>query len=452
MLKKVIAIILIIMLTFLCISCSNKADNENATIQIWYYDYKNAVAYSDNLNNVLANIRLFCERSDIPVEIIKYDKDSLSYEDYILKRNIAAANGNMIIIDDVNKMWDIAKHHADYTKLENYDNLFSIYKDNYCIPLGVDYNAIPISNKILEYYNISTKKPIITYDEYLKIKQDMKEKGAKLKVSGDVREFSEIIDYYLNQNGLMLVNEDSEILRDNEKLKKSLKNAIIGVCDDFIMYNDSSLKLVDKNRLNNGFAIYDDKSELILFDGIGTISLTDYTEFFRFNESILDTTLVIHPRMFLSPCFYMYKKITNDKIYDLANYIVSDAIYVTISGKNHFYSPIFETEKTKNHLELDSNWEYNGAYKKSTKDEDIKICNLINDVFEMLVKDNETSKLISSYYYTNWGYNNRIIGFVADLIRDELSIINFDYKNKEANKMIDNKIDEFIKNFNVLYN
>ncbi|HBB29394.1 MAG TPA: hypothetical protein DC000_09135, partial [Clostridiales bacterium] len=206
---------------------------------------------------------------------------------------------------------------------------------------------------------------------------------------------------------------------------------------------------------NNSF-IYDENSELMLYDNTdNTYFITGYSDFVNLGESILNKTLVISPKStFMSPCFYMYKEITNNKIYDLANYIVSETSYLYVSNRFHYFSPVFDAERTKKLLDVDDNWKYIGEFKtraEQGKEVDMKIYNLVNDVYEMLVKNKETSKLIASYYYINRGYSNRIYGFVADSIY-ELSNQKFNYKNEEINNMIDNKIDEFITNFNVHYN
>ena len=162
------------------------------------------------------------------------------------------------------------------------------------------------------------------------------------------------------------------------------------------------------------------------------------------------------PDVFISPCFFMYKKITNDKIYDLANYIVSENSYMSVVGVKgyYFYSPVFNEKKTKEIFELNDNWQYEGTYKTRTEqggsDVEKKMYALYNEIYEMLVRNDEKSNLLASYYFTNKEYSNKIYDFIADIII-ELSNRDYDYKNEETNKMIDNKIDEFITNFNVHY-
>ena len=360
----------------------------------------------------------------------------------------------MIIIEDARYIHDIAKQHGDYSKLESYNSLLYIYKDKYCIPLGVGYRAVSINNNIMNYYNINIEKSIITYDEYLDVKQQMKENGARFRLNrGEVEQG---LDYFLNKAGLKFVNYESEFLKDNNKFKKLLKSAIINICDDFLLYNDG-LEEIGNIAYNSrkfskyDYIIYDENSGLTFYeDTDNTYLLTQYTQMAGLGESIL----AVNPNStFLSPCFYMYKKISNGKIYDLANYIVSETTYLNVTGRYHVYSPVFNSKGTKKILQVDDNWEYIGPYKNEAErghGQSKKICNTINDVFKILVTNKEDSKLMSSYYFTNEEYSNVISSFVLNII-NELYKENFNYKNEEINKMIDTRIGEFVTNFNIHY-
>jgi len=70
---------------FIFTSC-NKTNDENATIQIWCYDFEGAGGYSDALDSILANSKFFCEKNKIPLEVVRYDEKTLSHEDYIKKK------------------------------------------------------------------------------------------------------------------------------------------------------------------------------------------------------------------------------------------------------------------------------------------------------------------------------------------------------------------------------
>ncbi len=453
MIKKLISVILIITMIFTFASC-DKTKKDNATIQIWYYDYGNDIAYFNSIMSIISNVKLFCDREDIPLELVKYDKKTISYEDYVLKRNIAAAGGNIIIIEDVKYMWDLSKQHADYTKLDNYENLLDVYKDKFCIPIGVLYEAQVINRGILNYYDINIDKSIITYDEYLEIKHQMKEKGARFKMN--LEEYSEKTNYYINKYGLSYVNETSEIFNDKNKFKTALKNIIIETCDDFILYNDGKLDQ-DNIYAQNGvrtYNIYDENSQLYIYEESGANSLTNYYNFSMYSDLILNNILVVSSMNYsISPCFYMANKITNDRIYEVADFIVSEDTYKSISDGVHPYSPVFNGEKTRKILELDENLKYTGIYRINAErgqEKDVKMCKLIDEVFEMLIKNEETSKLLAEYYFINRDYVNKINSFILNSVID-LSKEGFDYKDEKINKMLDEKIDDFITNFNIHY-
>lgn len=452
--KKFIAIILIIMMILL--SSCGKANNDNAKIQIWFYDFNGAGYYSEAVYGIISKAKMFCDTNNIPLEVVGYNENTISHEDYVLKRNAAAAAGNMITIDDARFMHDIAKQHADYTKLDNYNNLLSAYKDRFCIPLGVGYRALYVENEAIKYYGINTEEPLITYSDYLEIKQNMKEKGAKFNLNS--KEYNELLDYYLNMNGLLFIDEDSEILKDKDSLKEMLKKSILEVCNDIILYNDGKLEIngKDQKEPNANFHIYDENSELTLSGDVASAySLLEHGGFSGLREDIFNKTFFIDPEpIFYSPCFYMYKRITNDKIYDLANHLVSESTYLMVTTNKPFYSPVFNMDKTREALSLDNNWEYSGIFKMNAdrgQEVDKRVVKLINSVYEMLVKNDDKSVQIANYYFYNKNHSNEIKDFVSNTVYNVASE-KLDYKNGEINKMIDNKIDEFITNFYVHYN
>lgn len=456
MLKRSIFAILIVILIFLCVSCNEGSNSDNATIQVWSYDFINAEAYSKALANTLSNIKFFCEKNEIPLEIMRYSEKDISYDDYVLKRNTAVSNGNAIIIEDARYINDLAKHHADYTKLENYDNLLGVYKDKFCIPLGIGHSVLYRYNDAINFYDINTDNPLITYNEYLKIKQQMKEKGARFTLS--YLEFKELIDYFLIKNNIKFINEESEILKQSSDFKESLKNAIIELCDDFKLYNNKILSdnlkynestIISYNK--NDYTIYDENSQLILCDNLESSFITYRGSYV--DNSILDKIFVIDPDVFISPSFFMYKKITNDKIYDLANYIVSESSYFYVAGLGPYYAPVFNGEKTRKMFYLNDDWQYEGEFKAKAEkggDVDKRTYALFSEIYEVIARNEDKSNLLTSYYYTNREYSEVIHNLIADTII-ELSNKSYDYKNEDINKMIDDKIDEFVTNFNIHY-
>lgn len=445
---------MIVVLLMTLASCTKKND-DTAEIQLWYYDYGIYNQYSASIEKLIPAIKHFCERNNIPLNIVKFDKETLSYDDYILKRNLVAANGNMIIIEDIRYLWDLAEYHADYTKLENYNKLIDEYKVGFCIPLGVHNSVIVLNRKILDYYGIKLDKSIITYDEYLKIKQEMKENGAKFYAN--YYEFSEKLNYYKNKYGLMYINNESKIFNNKDKFKTALKSAIVETCDDFIKYNDGDKFNPYAQEKRKDYNINDENSELDIYQLTNYLSLTSYYQLesnydFIFNNS--DNILVGTEFPLESPCFYMYNKISNKRIYEIANFIVSESSYSIISDSLHIYSPVFDVERAWNVLDFDENLKYKGQYKKLAETQGVEkyinLSNLIDEIPEILIKNKETRKFLADYFFVNRDYVNVITKFMGETVL-KLSENNFDYKSKEINEELDKDINEFINNFSILY-
>jgi hypothetical protein len=445
---------------FTLIACNKKGD-DNAEIQLWYYDYGPGYGYSESVETLVIEIKKFCENNNIPLNVVKYNEKALAYKDYVLKRNIAAANGNIIIIEDANDMWDLSKQHADYTKLENYDNIFEEYKDTFCVPIGIINNFSIINRKIIDYYGIKLEKSVITYDEFLDLKQKMKEKGAKFKMS--FLEHIEKIDYFKNKHGLMCINENSEIFNNLEELKIALKSTIMEICDDLIDYNNGSNLLTndlvpkddnsydyDVKRLKGN--INDENSNMDLYQDAQYIALTA-NYYFKENYDLIANNILVAGSSGLrkSPCLYIHKKITNEKIWQLANFIISEQSYITISRDIHCFSPVFKGETIKAVLELDDNFKYIGPHKIAAEqgiEKSIKISNLIDEVNNMVILNKETRDLFAKYYFIDRNYSNEITKFIEDSVF-KLSENNFNYKSEKISKILDDDINEFVKNFNI---
>lgn len=448
-------------------SCS-KVTDDNAEIQLWTYDYGqnnrfdgnyyNASFYSNDLEKLIKNIKVFCEENEIPLKVFAYDSKILSYDDYVLKRNIAVSKGNAIIIEDARYLWDLSDKHADYSKLKNYNKLLDAYKDRFCIPIGIGHTNMIINRSILDYYGIELEKSIITYDEYLQIKQNMKDNDARFYVN--YYEFLERINFYKKSYDLLNINNSSEILKDIDKFKAALKSIIIETSDDLVKYNDSKLNMLDLDKQNYSHYIYDEKSKLNMFNQLpnGAFARLTMTSFPSLNERynyISENNIVVfNPPYTISPSFFMYEKITNDKIYELANFIISEESYKIISERGrayNIYMPSFKGEITRESLELDENFNYNGIYKIAADSGDERgtiLTKLINEFSEILIKDKKTSKLLVDYYFINEDYSDSINEFIAEVIF-KLSEKNFNYKDDDVNKWLDEQIGNYTKNFNI---
>lgn len=474
----VLFIIIFGMLTVMS-SCAKENDvsventkGNNDIIQLWNYDYTSG---ESRVNNIIENVKKFCEEKNIPLELHLYSSDIMEREDYILKRNVAATAGNTIIIDDISYLHTIAEHHADYSKLENYDKLVDAYKERFCIPLGILYMSTIIEDYPMLHYGIDiSQKPVITYREYLNIKQEMKEEGAKFTLN--YREFDELIRYYLDKNELLFINGDSEIFKDNKKFEEMLRKSIIDICSDIVSTNSGKLEEIDFNnqKANDGRPkyvsdffkkeqIFDENSQLVLsgeyrgMNGLNVEFLVREMGILYNKVFILNPTNDYSHNYIISPCFYMYKKVTNDKIYDVANFIVSDSVVKTMSGSYFDFIPVLITESIKSSLSVDEEWKIVENYRKITP----SVKRVVDATNEIIYADEVKSNEFADYVFSSEEYAVEIKSFVENTVIDiakmlsgnyKLSLEKFDIKNDEISKMIDNKVSDYVKNFYIVFN
>lgn len=423
-------------------------------IQLWYYTGVDSIS-TDYIISIAERAEEFCYSNDIPLEIFGYNEETLTFDEYKLKRNIAAASGNMIVIEDINSMRDLMKYHADYAKLESYGKLLDIYKGKYCIPLAALYHARYIHNDAMKYYDISVEKPIVTYIDYLNIKQEMKEKGAKFEINK--KEFFNVLNYHLYKNGLLYIDEDAEMLNDNNDFKETLKKTVLGILNDILLYYNGDLKIYNNiTGLMFDQNVYDQNSELVLEDSriFSMGNLIEPREIVRSTHDIegIDN-LTFYYDAFGSefcPSLFLHKKITNESIYDLVNHIASEETYLLTNQSYIYYAPTFKIDKAKEMLKLNDNLEFVGEYEG-----DPKIREIVNYAYEILVKNEEKSKELSNSFFYNFDFYNEINFFILDLIEEvdnkliseNLSLKNLDGKNEKINKLIDDKLGEFVTNF-----
>lgn len=495
--RRLISIILILMMlmSFCVLSTSCIKENENKTstdnskagdsntddkkedevkkdtskkstdkIQLWYYDFSNAGYYTGAMNSIIEKAKKYCEENDLPVEFIRHGQDDLSHDDYIFKRNLSAIQGNMIVIEDARFMHGIATQHADYTKLKEYDNLLNAYKNRFCIPLGIGYRGDFIDNKVLEYYDIDTSSnSIITYTDYLGLKQLMKENGARFELN--YSEYYELINYYQHENGLLYINDDSDFLEDKTKFKEMIRKTASETINDIIVYNDGVLNMdnipfVEYEGLHK---IYDATSDLILKNEVMmSYGILSYHELKNYKEGVKGKTFVLNDNAtFYSPSLYIHKKVTNDSIYDLADYLANEDIFKTITPSPSnipFYTPVLITDSIKKMLNADDDWKFQG-------DTTAEVKTIIDSVYDIIRNDDERLKQMADTYFSNKDFNYLINEFISELIIDvgralsgnqpgdspveNLSLINYNPTDKEINDLIDKKIEDFINNFHM---
>jgi hypothetical protein len=480
--KRLISIILLLLIVKITLltSCVNKSkdllNNEQTsisivkpkdTIQLWYYIFSKGV-YEHEIASIVDKAKQYCEESNINLEVVGYDRDAMSEEDYILKRNIAMASGNAIVVDNLRNLRMIAEQHADYSKIDNYDTLLNPYKNKFCIPLGAMYDGISLDSKVLQYYGISTNR-ILTYSEYLELKQDLKEKGARFELNN--REFGQVIEYYMYKNSFIYLYEDDEKLKEKNKFKEVLKTIITGVCNDIIIYNDADLRIS-----NNNMDIHD-KTSNISFDIFGFNDVRDilspgsYSSVVnsslhgKYQTDMTDKILYIDPHSSGStPNIFLYKKITDERIYGLVNHLANEETFIMIqtsdiNGRKELqqsYAPVFKIDKAKELLNLNDNFEYvrldyNFGY------ENIKLVNLS---YDMVLKDEEKLKELTNAHFSNIDYRSEIRYFIMKTVEkiaqklsgEDSSLIKFNSEYEQINDFIDEIIDEYVTNWYIYNN
>lgn len=453
---KISKILTVIAVIFLLLTSCTNTNNDNDVIQLWWYDYDNSGYYREIMEHVTIKIMAYCKVNDIPLKIVKYNERKISYDDYVLKRNTAMATGNVIVIDDARKLADISKQHYDYSKIERYNNLFDMYKDRYCIPLGVGYMYLSVKNDLFNYYGVKPDKEIITYREYLDIKREARDKGARFKFNK--MEWEEIIDYNLLKNEIYKIGDKSEIIDDENRFKDAVKSSVIGVYDDYKLYY-SSYSDIDSLDDTSG-SMYDINSKIDLMVGASSSFLTRYAGYYPFREHEYDKTFVLMPDYTqLSPCVYISKKITDERVLDIINDTLSISYYKTFvfiveDGRitpAPWFSPTSDTSEMKRYAEVDDNWRYEGKYMMYVsrgQEGYIKTVDRINEAYDILYKNGEESIKNADYYFSNEAYNELIKSSVRDLAKELISE-ELDYNDKNVDKMLNKKINEIIMNFYV---
>jgi hypothetical protein len=473
--KKVYLIILIVIIQLITLSSCIKGKNSSINngdisdstnekavtastkdkIQLWYYT--NSQGYNNDILEIVESAKQFCKNNNIVLEVFGYNDEILKLEEYILKRNIALASDNVIIIDPIQYMRDVAKQHGDYSRIENYNNLLNSYKNRFCIPLELEYFTCYIENDAVQYYGINIEKPLILYTDYLKIKQDMKEKGARFELNG--REFFELTDCYLDKNDLLFLDEESDILKNNDMFKETLKKTIISICDDILLNYDIILDIDTISLKPSALTehIEDNNSGLTLMgDALNMVHSLINSDAYQNVEDVSSKTFYIYPFSGnASRSFYMSKNITNDKVYDLANYIISEDFYIKTFGKSPWNMPAFKPNKAKSFLSIDENFEFVGFNGYSPKVKEI-----INLAYEMVIKNDSKSMEIADAYFANGDYNTIITFFIKDIIKDIayelsgdlMSLEKFNSQDKYINEIIDKEINDFVINFRLHYN
>ncbi len=187
---------------------------------------------------------------------------------------------------------------------------------------------------------------------------------------------------------------------------------------------------------------------------------TNYYQFYPYSEEDNNRTYMLMPKYTaLSPCIYIHKNVTNEKVLDIVNHLIDISIYrilvyIVMDGQvieAPYFTPTFDTPEIRRYAEVDDNWKYNGKFYKHVdrgSTQYLTTINRVNEMYNLLYKSGNVSKQNSDYYFTNENYNFAIIEEIQKLVEMLISE-NMDLNDSKVDKILDKKINEFIMNFYV---
>lgn len=448
--KKYLILFMIAAMMIL-VSC-HKAEPDD-TVRIWMYEYSYFYGDTHLKQLIESEIKNYAKDNNIKVEFNKYSEEELKAEDYILKRNIAVVDGNAdIVIGDIySNMIQISKYAGDYTKLNNYKNIFENYKGKYCIPIGSYMNTIILDKQVIKSYGIECDK-YITMEQYYEIKQTMKENGAQIRY--DRIEDMQLFNYYINKNNLAMIKNDDKYDIDRDLAMKTIKEISKDLQEHYIA--DMDFEKREEQIYSTG-----DYNQII-FDEASGCPLAQRGEFYplkfmsftgKYELPFEDYSIVLRNEieeegMDRVPCVFINKNTKKDNSYKIADFLISDKFQTKIYKNTLVYSTIIDTPEIKEQIGYDKDWNYKFDFKEAKKFDqeldEINVNNMIKAVQKSyeIFKNTDTNKLFN----VPREYNNAVREF---LVREVYKIIdNPSYDEAEFNK----NADEFLTNFNVQYN
>lgn len=446
--KKNAEIYLVILILLFVLSACNKAEKDDA-VNVWMFRYIGAHGNTELKSLIKSEITSYAEENKISVRFLEYDNEEITLDDYKLKRNLAIEHGgaDIIIGDMYSGMAQISEYAGDYTKLENYKNIFDSFKGKYCIPIGSIMETILLNNRVLKSYGIECNKYIML-DDYYEIKQSIKGKGAKLKYNRS--EELQLFDYYINKNNLEIKKDDKYII-DRKAGLKTIKEISEDILKHYNYDMDENKRMEKLYSENHEEIIYDESSSSALAQRgklypLKFLSLTGSYEF-PYEDYTVVIRNDIEEAMLLMPCLFINKNTNKDNTYKIADFMISDTLQRKIYNNTIAYSSIVNTSKLKEKTGYNDDWSYKyepgvtKIYNRNLNKNDINyIIDIVKKNYETLM-NTDTKRFFEPWEYRE-AFREFIIGEVYKLIE------NPSYDEAEFNK----NTDEFLINFNVQYN
>lgn len=422
-------------------SCAEQVDE---VVNIWYYEYE----FNPNggiIEKAIEYMDRFAEINDINIEVSKYSYKDMSFDDYVLKRNLAIEHGDAdILLDHIVSLYRIRKYADDYSKLENYENIIESFREGYCIPISYVMPAIFVKNEVLDIYGVKTDR-IISLINYYEMKQEMKENGARFKLIET--ELYELIDYYVlknnlkiySDNGIFTVDKDLMINTFNEiynDIDKYYEEDEVGGnwVDDYLIYDINSNKTLAYDRVLPALNVNEYRGEPIIKDY--TIALID------------EEYSLSHWNKF-PQCVFINKNSTNENLFKVAGSLFSDG-FQYLNYFSYGKGIVTNTDYVMEHMGFELDGRYTGEKfvddsgnilrknKYYDKDSEEQLFEMMEKAYKALREKNTED------IYDYALLKPELEDFIFDVIVDKKS------KFEEVN--IDKEIDDFIKEININYN
>ena len=444
--KKIYLFLSVILIAILT-SCSEQTGEERDVVKIWWYKQEDGTIFNFIVEKAIESILFQANLDDIEVDIKQFSYSDISYDDYVLKRNLAIEHGDLDMTFDLpGSLYALRNKAADYDRIENYKNVFNNYKNQYCVPLCTVLRVNFVNNDALIKYNIEPKN-VISLDEYYDIKQRMKENGAEFKLNS--QEFRELVDYYSIKNNLKILRDQKGTYID----KTAALTAVRELIDD--IKSNYDYEYIINDSADYDYKIIEEKSGYE-FSGLPyNYSALSYNEF-RSRPSIENYTIVlldnngeffsIYNRVIM-PCLFISKSSKNDNVYNIADTLLRDGFQISLYERG-IEGVITNLDSTRDLIGFDEDWNYVGV-KNLTDENGNKVAlklypkNEEQKLYEVLTKGYEVVRNVDmSYFFSSVHYYGKLNMFVADMaaaiIRDERTLEDFD-------KMAD----DFIINLNI---
>lgn len=431
-----LSLFLIIILT----SCSKQIGEEKDIVKIWWYKHEQGTVYNHIIERAIERIKTQAFLDDAEIDIKEFSHSDLSYDDYILKRNLAIEHNDLdIAFDTSTGLYSLRGKEGSYDKMKNYENIFDNFKNQYCVPLCTDLRVNFVNNDVLRKYNIQPENAI-TLDEYYEIKQRMKESGAKFKLNAG--EFNELIDYYYRKNDLKISKDQKGLYVDKTAVMTAVSELVDDIKDnyeyDYIIkdVNDFEYKIIEEKSGYQFSGFHENYLALNYNDFSGRPPIKDYTIVISDNYSA-----------YTIPCLFIPKNSKNDSAYAVSDALFSDGFQISLYDSG-YGGVITNLDSKKDLIGFDEDWNYIGV--RNLMDEDGNLVGLRiypngeeEKLHEVLTKGYEIIRNTDmSCFFSNINYYGSLNRFVSETAVDAI-------KNEKTLEDFDKMADDFIINLNI---